>query len=227
MFCALLNVFIISFFTRVRDSYSTDLVSKWGVCFGVRGCGIYDLWDISSKISFYLQNLWAIWLTDSQLYQSNFSEVSARPGQRKQFYNLDSNVTCDRSDTKVTWERSESKVTWERSEGKVTWERSDSKVTWERSEGKVTWERSDSKFTREGQTVSSHRKGITRLLRQKHFYHLKYLIIRIPVECINTYMNLFGFQWPLPKWSLALHSLPQYTNRNLPSTLWHICHIPT
>ena len=35
MFCALLNVFIISFFTRVRDTYSTDLVSKWGVCFGV------------------------------------------------------------------------------------------------------------------------------------------------------------------------------------------------
>ena len=36
MFCALLNVFIISFFTRVRDGYILDLVSKWGVCFGVR-----------------------------------------------------------------------------------------------------------------------------------------------------------------------------------------------
>ena len=28
MFCAPLNVFIISFFTIVRDTYSTDLVSK-------------------------------------------------------------------------------------------------------------------------------------------------------------------------------------------------------
>ena len=36
MFCALLNVFIISCFTRVRDSYCTDLVSKSGVCFGER-----------------------------------------------------------------------------------------------------------------------------------------------------------------------------------------------
>ena len=36
MFCALLNVFIISFFTRVRDGYISDLVSKWGVCFEVR-----------------------------------------------------------------------------------------------------------------------------------------------------------------------------------------------
>ena len=36
MFCAPLNVFIISFFTRVRDEFISDLVSKWGVCFGVR-----------------------------------------------------------------------------------------------------------------------------------------------------------------------------------------------
>ena len=36
MFCALINVFIISFFARVRDGFISDLVSKWGVCFGVR-----------------------------------------------------------------------------------------------------------------------------------------------------------------------------------------------
>ena len=36
MFCALLDVFIISFFTRVRDGYISDLVSKLRVCFGVR-----------------------------------------------------------------------------------------------------------------------------------------------------------------------------------------------
>ena len=36
MFCALLNVFIILFFTRVRVGHILDLVSKWGVCFGVR-----------------------------------------------------------------------------------------------------------------------------------------------------------------------------------------------
>ena len=36
MFCALLNVFIMSFFTRVRDGFISDLVSEWGVCFGVR-----------------------------------------------------------------------------------------------------------------------------------------------------------------------------------------------
>ena len=36
MFCALLNIFIISFFTRVWDGFISDLVSKWGVCFGVR-----------------------------------------------------------------------------------------------------------------------------------------------------------------------------------------------
>ena len=36
MFCELLSVFIISFFTRVRDGFISDLVSKWGVCFGVR-----------------------------------------------------------------------------------------------------------------------------------------------------------------------------------------------
>ena len=41
VFCALLNVFIISFLTRVRDSCSTDLVSNWGVCFGVRENGDY------------------------------------------------------------------------------------------------------------------------------------------------------------------------------------------
>ena len=29
-------IFFISFFTRVRDGFISDLVSKWGVCFGVR-----------------------------------------------------------------------------------------------------------------------------------------------------------------------------------------------
>ena len=42
MFCALLNVFIISFFTRVRDGFISDLVSKWGVCFGVRELYLYS-----------------------------------------------------------------------------------------------------------------------------------------------------------------------------------------
>ena len=36
MLCELLSVFIISFFTRVRDGFISDRVSKWGVCFGVR-----------------------------------------------------------------------------------------------------------------------------------------------------------------------------------------------
>ena len=27
---------LVSFFTRVRDGFISDLVSKWGVCFGVR-----------------------------------------------------------------------------------------------------------------------------------------------------------------------------------------------
>ena len=31
MYCALLDVFIISFFTRVRDGYISDLVSKWEI----------------------------------------------------------------------------------------------------------------------------------------------------------------------------------------------------
>ena len=49
MFCALLNVFIISFFTRVRDGYISDLVSKWGVCSGVREATWQRPYHITSK----------------------------------------------------------------------------------------------------------------------------------------------------------------------------------
>ena len=49
MFCALLNVFIISFFTRVRDGFISDLVSTWGVCFGVRETRIFHIGAHSSE----------------------------------------------------------------------------------------------------------------------------------------------------------------------------------
>ena len=47
MFCELLSVFIISFFTRVRDGFISKEWSKWGVCFGVRERGIITAKTIS------------------------------------------------------------------------------------------------------------------------------------------------------------------------------------
>ena len=57
MFCALLNVFIISFSTRVRDGYISDLVSKWGVCFGVREIWYLIFRDVIDDIWIFVENL--------------------------------------------------------------------------------------------------------------------------------------------------------------------------
>ena len=52
-FVHFLNVFIISFFTRVRDGFISDLVSKWGVCLGVRESSKMMIWVWNTSLYHY------------------------------------------------------------------------------------------------------------------------------------------------------------------------------